>query len=111
MPVETLKIDKSFIDGLTRDPEDQAIVHAVLELARSLGMATVAEGIEEPEQAEILQNLELHDRPGLPLRPPAGGGRDQRAGAHRAASAQSSPAEHRGRRGCFAAHAATAWGR
>jgi diguanylate cyclase (GGDEF)-like protein len=57
VPVETLKIDKSFIDGLTRDPEDQAIVHAVLELARSLGMATVAEGIEDPEQAEILQNL------------------------------------------------------
>jgi predicted signal transduction protein with EAL and GGDEF domain len=57
VPVETLKIDKSFIDGLTRDPEDQAIVHAVLELARSLGMATVAEGIEDPEQAAILQDL------------------------------------------------------
>ena len=92
VPVETLKIDKSFIDGLTRDPEDQAIVHAVLELARSLGMATVAEGIEDPEQAEILQNLELHDRPGLPLRPPAGGGRDHAARAHRAARRAGGPA-------------------
>ena len=85
VPVETLKIDKSFIDGLTRDPEDQAIVHAVLELARSLGMATVAEGIEEPEQADDPAEPELHDRPGLPLRPPAGGGRDHAARPRREA--------------------------
>jgi EAL domain-containing protein (putative c-di-GMP-specific phosphodiesterase class I) len=58
VPVDTLKIDKSFIDGLARDPEDQAIVQAVLDLARSLGMATVAEGVEAPDQAAVLRNLE-----------------------------------------------------
>jgi diguanylate cyclase (GGDEF)-like protein len=58
LPVDTLKIDGSFIAGLTRDPEDQAIVQAVLDLASTLGMATVAEGIEMSEQAAILQKLQ-----------------------------------------------------
>jgi diguanylate cyclase (GGDEF)-like protein len=57
LPVDTLKIDQSFIAGLTSDPEDQAIVQAVLDLASTLGMATVAEGIEVSEQATILQKL------------------------------------------------------
>jgi diguanylate cyclase (GGDEF)-like protein len=58
LPVDTLKIDKSFIDGLTNDPEDQAIAQAVVDLARSLGMATVAEGIETCKQATILRDLD-----------------------------------------------------
>jgi diguanylate cyclase (GGDEF)-like protein len=58
VPVDTLKIDRSFIDGLARDPEDQAIVQAVLDLAGSLGMTTVAEGVEASEQASVLRNLD-----------------------------------------------------
>ena len=51
------KIDKSFVEGLTSDPEDQAIVKAVVDLADSLGLVTVAEGIEAPEQLHILARL------------------------------------------------------
>jgi EAL domain-containing protein (putative c-di-GMP-specific phosphodiesterase class I) len=58
VPVDTLKIDKSFIDGLAQDTEDQAIVQAVLDLANSLGMQTVAEGIEVSEQASVLRALD-----------------------------------------------------
>jgi EAL domain-containing protein (putative c-di-GMP-specific phosphodiesterase class I) len=56
-PVDTLKVDKSFVDGLAENSEDAAIVEAVVGLARALGMKTVAEGIETSEQASRLRNL------------------------------------------------------
>jgi diguanylate cyclase (GGDEF)-like protein/PAS domain S-box-containing protein len=56
-PVDTLKVDKSFVDGLGKDPESTAIVTAILSLARSLGMKVIAEGIETQEQMTYLQGL------------------------------------------------------
>jgi diguanylate cyclase (GGDEF)-like protein len=56
-PVDTLKIDKSFVDGLGKDPETTAVVGAVISLAGALGMLVTAEGIEEPEQLLHLQRL------------------------------------------------------
>jgi diguanylate cyclase len=53
-PVDRLKIDKSFIDGLGRNPQDAAIVHAIVKLAHSLGMQVTAEGVEMAEQAAQL---------------------------------------------------------
>jgi len=47
---DVLKIDRTFVDGLGRDEEDAAIVEHVIGLAHSLGMTTVAEGIEREEQ-------------------------------------------------------------
>ena len=58
LPVDMLKIDKSFVDGLTTDVEDRAIIEAVLILARSLGLDTVAEGVEHADQAEALRGLD-----------------------------------------------------
>jgi diguanylate cyclase (GGDEF)-like protein len=58
VPVDTLKIDKSFIDGVTEGGEDEAIVRAVIELARSVGMTTVAEGVEQGDQADTLRLLD-----------------------------------------------------
>ncbi|MDO9356561.1 MAG: EAL domain-containing protein [Solirubrobacteraceae bacterium] len=54
LPVDTLKIDKSFIDGLLIGDEDAAIVEGVIRLAHSLGLDVVAEGIEHREQADRL---------------------------------------------------------
>jgi diguanylate cyclase (GGDEF)-like protein len=56
-PVDVLKVDRSFVDGITRDAEDHAIVDAVVGLARSLGMHVVAEGVESADQADALRRL------------------------------------------------------
>jgi EAL domain-containing protein (putative c-di-GMP-specific phosphodiesterase class I) len=57
LPVDTIKIDKSFIDGVTGDGEDHAIVDAVLRLASGLGLAAIAEGVESADQVEALLGL------------------------------------------------------
>lgn len=56
-PVDMLKVDKSFVDGLGENPEDMAIVEAVVNLARALGLRTVAEGIETTGQLDRLRVL------------------------------------------------------
>lgn len=53
-PVDTLKIDKSFIDEVPGSPGDCAIVKTIIDLAHNLKMNIVAEGIEKPEQAKFL---------------------------------------------------------
>jgi diguanylate cyclase (GGDEF)-like protein len=55
LPVDTLKIDKSFVDGITTDADDAAIVEGVVRLAHSLGLQAVAEGVETAEQAALLR--------------------------------------------------------
>ena len=57
LPVDTIKIDKSFVDGITTAGEDHALVDAVLRLAAGLGLAAVAEGVETSEQARQLLAL------------------------------------------------------
>jgi diguanylate cyclase (GGDEF)-like protein len=56
-PIESLKIPKPFVDKLVGDGADEAFVDAILRLGDSLGLATVAEGIEHPAQAERLRQL------------------------------------------------------
>ena len=56
-PVDIIKIDRSFVDRLTGDPSSGVIVAGLIDIARKLGMRTVAEGIETPEQAARLQEL------------------------------------------------------
>ena len=56
-PLDVLKIDRSFIAGLGHDEDDAAIVAAVIEMARQLGLIVVAEGVERPEQLERLREL------------------------------------------------------
>ena len=56
-PIDILKIDKSFVDGLGTDNSDAAIVAATVNLAQSLGLATVAEGTETALQVQTLTDL------------------------------------------------------
>src|SRR5262249_44424246 len=56
-PVDILKIDKSFVDGLGSDAGDAAITAAIVEVAHRFGLQTIAEGIERVDQAEWLTAL------------------------------------------------------
>ena len=56
-PIETLKIDRSFTSRLGGPDEETALVRSVIQLAASMGMETVGEGIERPEQLERLREL------------------------------------------------------
>ncbi len=57
LPIDVVKVDKSFIDGLPHDEGDIVIVKAILALIQNLGYETVAEGVEYKEQAEMLRGL------------------------------------------------------
>lgn len=51
-----LKIDQSFVRDVTRSPEDARIVEAIVQMAESMGLTTIAEGVETPEQLEFLRS-------------------------------------------------------
>lgn len=57
MPVNVLKIDLSFIRDITKDPDDAAIVKAIIQVAHTLKLEVVAEGVETKEQLNLLQSL------------------------------------------------------
>jgi PAS domain S-box-containing protein len=56
-PVDTLKIDRSFISGMGSDPETHEIVRIIVMLAHNLGLSVVAEGVENQTQMEMLKHL------------------------------------------------------
>ena len=57
LPADTLKIDKSFVRGLGEDEKSTVIIQMIADLARTLGMEIVAEGVESEEQAERLREM------------------------------------------------------
>ncbi len=60
LPLDTLKIDQSFVRDLPEDADDAAIVETILSLSKHLGFSTIAEGVETIEQAEYLAQRGCH---------------------------------------------------
>jgi EAL domain-containing protein (putative c-di-GMP-specific phosphodiesterase class I) len=60
LPVDIIKIDKSFVDGLEGSGESRAIVTAIIQLAHALDVVAIAEGVETEGQAEVLRELGCH---------------------------------------------------
>lgn len=59
-PIAFLKIDRSFVRDILEDPNDRAIVEAVIAMGQRLGIELIAEGIETAEQLELFRTLNCH---------------------------------------------------
>jgi EAL domain-containing protein (putative c-di-GMP-specific phosphodiesterase class I) len=73
-PITTLKVDKSFIDPLTRQSDDDgstALLTSILELGRALGLQLVAEGVETGRQLDVLRALGCPEAQGYLFARPA----------------------------------------
>ncbi|WP_290650406.1 EAL domain-containing protein [Aquisalimonas sp.] len=64
-PIDTLKIDRSFIRKLGTDPEDQAITKAIISMGSTLNLRVVAEGVESREQLDFLRQQACHEMQGF----------------------------------------------
>src|SRR5690606_22794012 len=60
LPIDTLKIDKSFVKDVLRDEKDAAITTTIIHLAQSLGLSVIAEGVEEAQQVEFFKIMGCH---------------------------------------------------
>lgn len=65
LKVDKLKIDRSFVVGMLKDPADLAIVKSIIDLCQGLGLVTIAEGIDDPEIATALKNLGCDEAQGF----------------------------------------------
>jgi EAL domain-containing protein (putative c-di-GMP-specific phosphodiesterase class I) len=70
LPLDQVKIDRSFVMDLLDDPNDAAIAGTIMTLASSLGLEAIAEGVESKEQIEFLQHLGCHMFQGYLFSPP-----------------------------------------
>ena len=69
-PIDILKIDKSFVDGIDRDPDKAKLVHGIINLGESLLLDVIAEGIEQPGQADQFRGMRLSLAQGFLFSPP-----------------------------------------
>ncbi len=91
LPIDRVKIDRSFIRDITEDPDDRAIASAIIGMGHTLRLKVVAEGVETAASARLPARGRLRRSAGLPVRPPHAG-----HGVRRVPAAQA-----RGRRGAL----------
>jgi EAL domain-containing protein (putative c-di-GMP-specific phosphodiesterase class I) len=65
LPIDTLKIDRSFVVGMTENADDTAIVSSIISLAQTLRLNVVAEGVETEHQARLLRQLRCDQMQGF----------------------------------------------
>ena len=65
LPIDTLKVDRSFISDITSEPEGSALTAAIIHMGHDLGMTVVAEGVETPEQLRLLKQMECDEVQGF----------------------------------------------
>jgi diguanylate cyclase (GGDEF)-like protein/PAS domain S-box-containing protein len=70
LPVDTLKIDRGFVHGMTEKSEDTSIISIIISLAQALRLKTVAEGVESEQQAQLLRLLRCDQAQGYLFSPP-----------------------------------------
>jgi EAL domain-containing protein (putative c-di-GMP-specific phosphodiesterase class I) len=70
LPVQKLKIDKSFVDGIDTDPHDAAVAGAIIRIGQSFSLRVVAEGVETAAQVDRLRELGCDDVQGYYAAPP-----------------------------------------
>jgi diguanylate cyclase (GGDEF)-like protein/PAS domain S-box-containing protein len=69
-PIDKLKIDGTFVRDIPEDPDDVAITAAIIDLARNMGITSIAEGVERPEQIEFLKARGCVEMQGFAICPP-----------------------------------------
>jgi diguanylate cyclase (GGDEF)-like protein/PAS domain S-box-containing protein len=72
-PIDTLKVDQSFVRDITSDPDTAAIVEAIIAMAHSLRLKVIAEGVEFTEQANFLRTHGCDQMQGYLIKPPGEG--------------------------------------
>ena len=69
-PINTVKIDRSFIRDITTDSDDAAIVGAIIAMAHNMGLKVIAEGVETQQQLDFLYSLQCNEIQGFLFSPP-----------------------------------------
>lgn len=70
LPIDTLKIDKSFIDTVIYDESTRIITESIVQMVKKLGFETIAEGVEQPEQFDYLKKIDCDNIQGFLLGKP-----------------------------------------
>lgn len=69
-PINTVKVDRTFVRDITSDPDDAAIVSAIISMSHNMGLKVIAEGVETRGQLDILRELQCDEIQGFLFSPP-----------------------------------------
>ncbi len=91
LPINAMKIDKSFVKDIATDPDDAAIVTAICTLAHAMGIRVIAEGVETPGQREFLEKIDCDAMQGYLYSPPLSSAEIERLALRHEAATEPKP--------------------